>query len=134
MLLYGELPSKAELADYKHRLKALRDLPQALKEVLERIPRDAHPMDVMRTGCSLLGTLEPELTFGAGADLRCSARQDRPSAGAVPGSHVLLVSLQSPRRAHRLQQRRGQPGWSFPLSVARQEAQRSAREGDAICT
>ena len=38
LLLYGELPSKAELADYKHKLKGLRDLPQALKEVLERIP------------------------------------------------------------------------------------------------
>ncbi|WP_312933954.1 2-methylcitrate synthase [Pseudomonas sp.] len=65
LLLYGELPSAAELADYKHSLKALRSLPQALKDVLERIPRDTHPMDVMRTGCSMLGTLEPELTFGA---------------------------------------------------------------------
>lgn len=63
LLLYGELPTEAELADYKRKLKGLRDLPQALKEVLERIPADAHPMDVMRTGCSVLGTLEPELTF-----------------------------------------------------------------------
>ena len=63
LLLYGELPTQAELADYKRKLKGLRDLPQALKEVLERIPRDAHPMDVMRTGCSVLGTLEPELTL-----------------------------------------------------------------------
>jgi len=68
LLLYGELPSQAELADYKHKLKSLRELPQALKEVLERIPRDAHPMDVMRTGCSVLGTLEPELTFEAQRD------------------------------------------------------------------
>lgn len=44
LLLYGELPTQAELADYKRKLKGLRDLPQALKEVLERIPRDAHPM------------------------------------------------------------------------------------------
>ncbi|MBA1201989.1 2-methylcitrate synthase [Pseudomonas capeferrum] len=63
LLLYGELPTQAELAEYKARLKALRDLPQALKEVLERIPATAHPMDVMRTGCSVLGTLEPELNF-----------------------------------------------------------------------
>ncbi|MGH8467195.1 MAG: bifunctional 2-methylcitrate synthase/citrate synthase [Pseudomonas sp.] len=63
LLLYGDLPSAAQLAEYKGRLKTLRDLPQALKEVLERIPADAHPMDVMRTGCSVLGTLEPELTF-----------------------------------------------------------------------
>ncbi|CAG8868797.1 2-methylcitrate synthase [Pseudomonas fluorescens] len=63
LLLYGELPSQAELDEYKTRLKAQRDLPQALKEVLERIPATAHPMDVMRTGCSVLGTLEPEHTF-----------------------------------------------------------------------
>ncbi|MCE6982236.1 2-methylcitrate synthase, partial [Pseudomonas frederiksbergensis] len=63
LLLYGELPSKAQLAQYQQKLKTLRDLPQALKEVLERIPANAHPMDVMRTGCSVLGTLEPELTF-----------------------------------------------------------------------
>ncbi|MDF9894391.1 UNVERIFIED_ORG: 2-methylcitrate synthase [Pseudomonas vranovensis] len=63
LLLYGELPSKAQLAQYQQKLKTLRDLPQALKEVLERIPASAHPMDVMRTGCSVLGTLEPELTF-----------------------------------------------------------------------
>ncbi|MCW2270675.1 2-methylcitrate synthase [Pseudomonas sp. GD03860] len=63
LLLYGELPGAAQLAEYKGKLKTLRDLPQALKEVLERIPVTAHPMDVMRTGCSVLGTLEPELSF-----------------------------------------------------------------------
>ncbi|MFQ6571840.1 bifunctional 2-methylcitrate synthase/citrate synthase [Pseudomonas sp. UM16] len=63
LLLYGELPSAAQLAEYKGKLKTLRDVPQALKEVLERIPGTAHPMDVMRTGCSVLGTLEPELSF-----------------------------------------------------------------------
>ncbi|MGE7356758.1 citrate/2-methylcitrate synthase, partial [Pseudomonas qingdaonensis] len=64
LLLYGELPTQAELSEYQHQLKALRDLPQALKEVLERIPVTAHPMDVMRTASSVLGTLEPELNFG----------------------------------------------------------------------
>lgn len=63
LLLYGELPTAAELREYQHTLKALRDLPQALKEVLERIPVTAHPMDVMRTASSVLGTLEPELNF-----------------------------------------------------------------------
>ncbi|MBV6288090.1 bifunctional 2-methylcitrate synthase/citrate synthase [Pseudomonas aegrilactucae] len=63
LLLYGELPTQAELSEYQHTLKALRDLPQALKEVLERIPVTAHPMDVMRTASSVLGTLEPELNF-----------------------------------------------------------------------
>ncbi len=63
LLLYGELPDKAELSAYMDKLKGLRDLPQALKEVLERIPADTHPMDVMRTGASMLGTLEPERSF-----------------------------------------------------------------------
>ncbi|MFL9813097.1 2-methylcitrate synthase [Stutzerimonas sp. VN223-3] len=63
LLFYGELPTAQQLADYKARLKTMRDLPTALKEVLERIPADAHPMDVMRTGASLLGTLEPEHSF-----------------------------------------------------------------------
>lgn len=63
LLFYGELPTAQQLADYKNRLKTMRDLPQALKEVLERIPAGAHPMDVMRTGSSVLGTLEPEVSF-----------------------------------------------------------------------
>lgn len=63
LILKGELPSQAELAAYKAKLKTLRGLPQALKEVLERIPKDAHPMDVMRTGCSMLGNLETETSF-----------------------------------------------------------------------
>ncbi|MBK3867426.1 2-methylcitrate synthase [Pseudomonas stutzeri] len=69
LLFYGELPTVQQLADYKSRLKTLRDLPQALKEVLERIPASAHPMDVMRTGSSVLGTLEPELSFDQQRDV-----------------------------------------------------------------
>jgi len=60
LLLYGKLPNQAELNAYKVRLKAKRSLPDALKTVLENIPKDAHPMDVMRTGCSMLGNLETE--------------------------------------------------------------------------
>ena len=63
LLLYGALPNKSQLAAYKEKLQGLRGLPLELKEVLERIPADAHPMDVMRTGASMLGTLEPELSF-----------------------------------------------------------------------
>ncbi len=63
LLLKGELPNQAELEAYRTKLKSLRGLPQALKEVLERIPKDAHPMDVMRTGCSFLGNLETEMDF-----------------------------------------------------------------------
>lgn len=68
LLLYGELPNVEQLSAYKARLKGLRDLPQALKEVLERIPANAHPMDVMRTGASVLGTLEQELSFAQQQD------------------------------------------------------------------
>lgn len=63
LLMYGELPSQSQLDEYMIRLRGLRGLPQPLKEILERIPANAHPMDVMRTGCSMLGTLEPEEDF-----------------------------------------------------------------------
>ncbi|WHI46997.1 2-methylcitrate synthase [Microbulbifer sp. EKSA008] len=68
LIFYGELPTEGELAEYKALLKAKRGLPQALKEVLERIPADAHPMDVMRTGCSMLGNLEGEESFAQQLD------------------------------------------------------------------
>ncbi len=63
MLLYGELPTQDVLSAYEARLMAMRDLPEALKKVLEAIPKETHPMDVMRTGCSMLGNLEPENSF-----------------------------------------------------------------------
>ena len=63
MLLYGSLPTQSEYDTYSAKLKSFRSLPDALKEVLERIPQTAHPMDVMRTGCSMLGNLEPEGDF-----------------------------------------------------------------------
>ena len=63
LLLYGKLPNQGELTAYKARLKGMRSLPDALKTVLEQIPADAHPMDVMRTGCSMLGNLETEADF-----------------------------------------------------------------------
>lgn len=63
LLLYGKLPNQQELDHYKQKLKGLRGIPQALKDVLERIPVTAHPMDVLRTGCSMLGNLETETDF-----------------------------------------------------------------------
>lgn len=69
LLLYGELPTTAGLRRYKQRLWRLRTLPPVLKKVLERIPADSHPMDVMRTGCSMLGALEPERDFSAQSDI-----------------------------------------------------------------
>jgi 2-methylcitrate synthase len=60
LLIHGRLPTRAELVTYKRKLKSMRGLPTALKAVLEQLPPTAHPMDVLRTGCSVLGTLEPE--------------------------------------------------------------------------
>jgi 2-methylcitrate synthase len=69
LLLYGKLPTETELTAYKIRLQRMRTLPEPLKEVLERIPATAHPMDVMRTGCSMLGVLEPEKDFSQQYDI-----------------------------------------------------------------
>jgi 2-methylcitrate synthase len=69
LLHYGALPTQAELDGYVKRLKGLRALPEALKRALEAIPADAHPMDVLRTGCSLLGNLEPEGDFARQLDV-----------------------------------------------------------------
>ena len=63
LLLRGQLPTQTELDSYVSKIKSLRDLPQELKDVLERIPASAHPMDVMRSGCSMLGNLETETDF-----------------------------------------------------------------------
>ena len=63
LLLYGNLPNQTELDAYQAKLKTLRGLPQSLKDVLERIPAESHPMDVLRTGCSMLGNLETEMSF-----------------------------------------------------------------------
>jgi 2-methylcitrate synthase len=60
LLVHEKLPTKAELLAYKKKLQGLRGLPGPLKTVLEQLPKSAHPMDVLRTGCSVLGTLEPE--------------------------------------------------------------------------
>ena len=60
LLVHEKLPNKAELAAYKKKLQGMRSLPKELKAVLEQLPKSAHPMDVLRTGCSMLGTLEPE--------------------------------------------------------------------------
>lgn len=60
LLIHGHLPNQSELNDYHAKLRQLRDIPDALKVVLEQLPPTAHPMDVMRTATSMLGTLEPE--------------------------------------------------------------------------
>ncbi len=63
LLLRGKLPNRAELAAFIAKTKTLRGLPDALKTVLEMVPADAHPMDVLRSGVSFLGSIEPEGDF-----------------------------------------------------------------------
>lgn len=60
LLTRGELPNKRELENYRSKLRSLRDLPTVLKNILEEIPGNADPLDALRSGCSILGNLEPE--------------------------------------------------------------------------
>jgi 2-methylcitrate synthase len=82
LLVHEKLPNRQELKAYKNRLKKLRGLPKALKAALEQVPKKAHPMDVMRTGVSVLGTLEPE-------------KEDHNKAGAQKIADRLMASLGS---------------------------------------
>jgi 2-methylcitrate synthase len=63
LLLHGALPTRQQLDAYIAKIKANRGLPEALQTVLEMVPGDAHPMDVLRTGVSFLGNIEPESNF-----------------------------------------------------------------------
>ncbi|MBF0314489.1 MAG: 2-methylcitrate synthase [Oligoflexia bacterium] len=60
LLIHGHLPTLSELTHYKRKLQKLRALPRPLQTILEQLPAHAHPMDVIRTACSVLGTLLPE--------------------------------------------------------------------------
>ena len=82
LLLYGALPNAAQLAAYKAKLKRLRGLPAIVSEALELIPANAHPMDVLRSGCSVLGTVLPE-------------REDHALAGARDIADRLIASFGS---------------------------------------
>ena len=82
LLIHGNLPTKAELKNYKAKLKSMRGLPAVVQEVLETIPAAAHPMDVLRTGCSVLGTVLPE-------------KEDQPLADAKDIADRLLASFGS---------------------------------------
>lgn len=82
LLVHGKLPNTAELSAYKAKLKALRGLPASLKTALEQLPPSAHPMDVMRTGVSVLGCLTPE-------------HEDHNYAGARDIADKLMASLGS---------------------------------------
>ncbi len=82
LLIHGEMPNASQLSRYKTLLKAMRGIPAPVKAVLEEIPAAAHPMDVLRTGCSALGTVLPE-------------REDHPDEGARNIADRLIASLPS---------------------------------------
>ncbi|MGQ0698118.1 MAG: bifunctional 2-methylcitrate synthase/citrate synthase [Panacagrimonas sp.] len=82
LLVHGKLPTAAELKAYKTKLKALRGLPAGVKTALEQLPPSAHPMDVMRTGVSVLGCVLPE-------------KDDHNHAGARDIADRLMASLGS---------------------------------------
>ena len=82
LLVHGKLPTRAELATYKAKLKALRGLPQSVKLALEQLPANSHPMDVMRTGVSVLGCALPE-------------KEEHPLPGARDIADRLMASLGS---------------------------------------
>lgn len=70
LLVYETLPTLAELAAYKIKLKSLRAIPEPVRSVLETIPAHTHPMDVLRTGVSMLGNIEPEAANHTTRDVR----------------------------------------------------------------
>ena len=82
LLVHGKLPTAVELAAYKARLRSLRGLPAHLKLALEQLPAATHPMDVLRTGVSVLGCLLPE-------------KEDHAAAGARDIADHLMASLGS---------------------------------------
>lgn len=69
LLMHGKLPNRDELEAYIAKLKSRRGLPSELKRILEMIPADTHPMDVLRTGVSVLGNFEPEGDFSNQVDV-----------------------------------------------------------------
>ena len=72
LLIHGVLPTESELKDYKKKLISLRGVPAKVKGVLELIPASTHPMDVLRTACSYLGTVLPRKMFKPGRERQAS--------------------------------------------------------------
>jgi 2-methylcitrate synthase len=83
LLVHGTLPTEAELRGYKAKLNALRGLPAAVRQILEQLPPAAHPMDVIRTGVSVLGCVLPEHEAHAAAGARDIADRLLASLGSM---------------------------------------------------
>jgi citrate synthase len=113
LLVHGALPTAAQLAAYKTRLKRLRGLPAIVTDALELVPANAHPMDVLRTGCSVLGVVLPERDGHPVNETRDIADK--------------LVALHPQRPPHRRRDRRRHHRRALPAPAARRAAQRLAR-------
>jgi 2-methylcitrate synthase len=83
LLVHGALPTRSQLHAYKTKLSRLRGLPAIVQEALELVPANAHPMDVMRTGCSVLGTVLPERDSHPAAEARDIADRLMASFGSM---------------------------------------------------
>jgi 2-methylcitrate synthase len=83
LLVHGALPTGPQLNAYKAKLKRLRGLPVIVAEALELVPANAHPMDVLRTGCSVLGTVLPERDAHPAAEARDIADKLMASFGSM---------------------------------------------------
>jgi 2-methylcitrate synthase len=83
LLVHGTLPARAELEAYRRKLRSLRGIPAPVRNVLEQIPASAHPMDVMRTACSMLGTVFPENEAHDAAGARDIADRLMASFGSI---------------------------------------------------
>src|SRR3546814_19502040 len=83
LLVHGALPPASQLKAYKRKLRRLRGLPAIVSEALELVPANAHPMDVMRTGCSVLGTVLPERDGHPASEARDIADQLMASFGSM---------------------------------------------------
>jgi citrate synthase len=103
LLVHEKLPTRSELSAYKARLKSLRAVPQQVREILERIPAASHPMDVMRTAVSALGSVEPEREGHDADGARAIADRLMASLGV---DVALLAPLEPQRQAHRGRNRR----------------------------
>ena len=128
LLVHEKLPTPAELAAYKTKLRGLRDIPDPIREILERLPAGAHPMDVMRTAVSALGAILPERDLHDADGARDIA--DRLLASL--GSMLLYWYHWTPSsQANRRRNRRRFDRRSFPAPAARQDSARAVGARDA---
>jgi len=118
LLIHGSLPSHSQLKTYKTRLKSMRTLPRPVKQALEALPPTAHPMDVMRTGYSVMGSCQPEREDHAEADARYIIDRLMSSAGsmllywyhfAVNGKRIDVETDQDSVGGHFLELLHGRP-------------------------